>query len=225
MKWMERFSLVMRANVTSLRESVENPERMLHQLIIDMDDELDSVRASVAGAIADEIQLGKRITAEERRAREWEERAERSLERQQEEQARSALEQKVLAEQRVESLREEHEKQKKQTRKLQDSVRDLEDKVRQARQKRTLLMARLTRADSTRKINDALDRTHSRSAFAQFNRLEQKADRAEAMEDAYDRLDGRDPDADELDYEFEMEERRDKVSKELEALKKKVGQD
>ena len=224
MKWMENFSLVMRASITSLRESVENPERMLHQLIIDMDNELDSIRANVAAAIADEIQLGKRIRSEERRTREWEERATGALERQQEDNARSALEQKVLAEQRVESLKEEHEKQKTQTRKLQDAVRDLEDKVRQARQKRTLLLARLTRADSTRKINDTLQRTHSRSAFAQFNRLEEKADRAEAMEDAYDRLDGRDPDAMELDYQFEVEERKNRVADELEALRKKVGQ-
>lgn len=223
MKWMENFSLVMRANITSFRESVENPERMLHQLIVDMDDELDSIRSGVAGAIADEIQFGKRIKTEERRVREWEERAESALERQQDDNARSALEQKILTEQRVESLKEEYEKQKTQTRKLQDSVRDLEDKVRQARQKRTLLLARMTRADSTRKINDTLQRTHSRSAFAQFNRLEEKADRAEAMEDAYDRLDGRDPDAAELDYQFEVEERKGKVSEELEALRKKVG--
>ncbi len=48
MKWLSQFSLIMRSNVTSLKENFENPERMLHQLIIDMEDELGVVRKTVA---------------------------------------------------------------------------------------------------------------------------------------------------------------------------------
>ena len=52
MQWLSTFSFVMRSNITTLRERFADPERMLHQLIIDMDQELERVRASVAGAIA-----------------------------------------------------------------------------------------------------------------------------------------------------------------------------
>ena len=41
MKWLTNFSLVMRSNITTLKEKIEDPERMLHQLIIDMAEELD----------------------------------------------------------------------------------------------------------------------------------------------------------------------------------------
>ena len=40
MKWLSQFSLVMRSSISSLKEMVEDPERMLHQLIIDMGNEL-----------------------------------------------------------------------------------------------------------------------------------------------------------------------------------------
>ena len=223
MKWLDTFSLVMRSSVTTLREKVEDPERMLHQLIVDMEEELEAVRAGVAEAIADEIQLGKRVQKARQDADQWMDRATTAVKRNDEINGKAALEHKVMAEQRAESLQIEYEKQKGQTVKLQRSVADLEDKIRQARQKRTLLLARLTRAESTRRINRALDRVESRSAFAQFDRLEQRVERAEAVGEAYDRLEGRDPQAEELEQKFADEERRDRVSNELEELKRRVG--
>lgn len=223
MKWFENFTLVMRSSVTALRERVEDPERMLHQLIVDMEEELETVRENVAEAIADEIQLGRRVQKARDEAGQWMDRAGSALKRDDERNAKSALEQKVLAEQRADSLDKEHEKQKEQTTRLQRSVQDLEDKIRQARQKRTLLLARLTRAESASKINRAMDQAESRSAFAQFGRLEQRVDRAEAMGEAYDRMEGRDPDAAELEHTFAEQERREQVHNELEELKRRVG--
>ncbi|MCH8830891.1 MAG: PspA/IM30 family protein [Planctomycetes bacterium] len=223
MKWLRNFTLVMRSSITTLREKVENPERMLHQLIIDMEEELDVVRSSVAETIADEIQMGKRAQKSRAEADEWLERATAALKRDDELRSESALEQKVLADQRAESLQQDYEQQKQQTAKLQCSVADLEDKIRQARRKRTLLVARLTRAESARIIDRALDRAASRSAFAQFDRLEQRVERAEAVTEAWDRMQGRDPEADELEREFEEDERRQQVKNELEELKSRVA--
>lgn len=223
MQWLNQFTFVMKSSITALREKIEDPERMLQQLIIDMEEEQESVRRSVAEAIADEIQLGKQVDREREAAKEWFDRATKALKRGDEATSKAALEQKLLAEKRAEDLHAQHEKQKTQTRKLQDSVRDLEDKIRQARQKRTLLLARLARADSSRRINAALDRAGSSSAFAQFNRLEQRVDRAEALETAYDRMEGRDPDADELERQFEETERRESVADEFERLKQQLA--
>ena len=71
MKWLENFTLVMRSSITTLREKVEDPERMLHQLIVDMEEELEAVRAGVAEAIADEIQLGKRAQQAREESDQW----------------------------------------------------------------------------------------------------------------------------------------------------------
>lgn len=224
MKWLTNFSLVMRSSVTALKEKIEDPERMLHQLIIDMAEELDRVRASVAEAVADEIQMRKRTERERAEADKWLQRATTAMKRGDESTAKSALDQKMAAAERADRYSAEHAKQKSEVEKLQHSVRDLEDKIRQAKQKKTLLTARMARASSTQKINAAMERSHSQSAFAQFNRLEEKVDREEAMTEAWDRMDGKDPDADELARQFELQEREDQVAAELQALKAQVGE-
>jgi len=222
MNWMERFTLIMRSNVSLIREKIEDPERMLHQLVIDMEEELEAVRKSVAEAIADEILLRKRAMRARVEVDQWLERAKQALSRENEVSAKAALEQKGLAEERAEQLEIEHSRQKEQTEKLRRSVTDLEDKIRQARQKRTLLMARMNRAQSTQRINAALDRTTGNSAFAEFSRLESRVERAEAVAEAYDRLDGREPDAEELARQFAEQERKATLEKELQSLKDRI---
>lgn len=221
--WLNRFSLVIRSSITSLREQVEDPERMLHQLVCDMDEELQAVKKSVAAAIADEIQLGKQVETARAEAQTWKTRAETALRRQNEASARQALEQQMKADERVVALEMSHAQQKAQTEKLRTSFRDLEDKIQQARHKRTLLVARLASAESSRAINDALDRANGTSAFAEFSRLEKKVEREEAVSAAYDVLDGRDLDAESLALEFEQAERRDRIEKELDELKRRLA--
>lgn len=222
MKWLNQFTLVMRSSLTTLRESVENPERLLHQLVIDMEQELDTVRASVAEAVADEIQMRKRAQRERDEAESWMQRATSAMKRGDEASAKSALQQKLAAAARADRLADEHGKQQTEVAKLQDAVHDLEDKIRQAKQKRTLLTARLSRAASTQKIHSALDRTNSDSAFAHFNRLEDKVDRQEALTEAWERMDGRDPDARELERQFEAADREQRLQTELELLKTRL---
>ena len=93
MQWLNQFTFVMKSSITALREKIEDPERMLHQLIIDMEEEQESVRRSVAEAIADEIQLGKQVDREREAAKEWLDRATKALKRGDETTSKAALEQ------------------------------------------------------------------------------------------------------------------------------------
>ncbi len=222
MSWLNTFSFVMRANITTLRERFSDPERMLHQLIIDMEQELGRVRESVAGAIADQIQLERKVKKAEEEIAHWDERATSAIQRSDESSAKLALEQKMMSQARCDTLTSELTKQREQTDKLRSAVQELEDKIRQAKQKQTLLLARLTRAESSTRINQALDRVTNKSAFAEFKRLEDRVEREEAMSEAYDRLEGKDPEADELERQFEESDRKERLEKEFEALKNRV---
>ncbi|MEX2216807.1 MAG: PspA/IM30 family protein [Phycisphaeraceae bacterium] len=224
MKWFSNFTLFMRSSVTSLKEKFVDPQRMVRQLIIDMEEELERVRTSVAGAIADEIQLRKRVDRAREETQQWLDRATTALRRGDEANSKQALEQKLLAEQRADGLDTEYRKQKEATAKLQRAVNDLSDKIRQARQKETLLLARLVRAESSKRIDRAMDAATNRSAFAQFTRLEDRVDRAEAMGEAYDRLEGRDPDAAELERQFEEKERKERLEREMSDLKQRLDE-
>ncbi len=225
MKWIDSFTLIMRSSITGLRERFEDPERILHQLLLDMEEELEEVRRSVAEALADEIQLGRQIEKAREEVGRWQERAAGALKRGDEAGSRAALEEKILAEKRLRTLEKEVEREKGQTSKLLASVSDLEAKIREARQKKTLLVARLASAESSRRIRTALERTGSPSAFAEFSRLEEKVDRAEALSQAQDRLEGRDPDAAELERQFEEKERQVRLQAEFEELKRRVEED
>jgi phage shock protein A len=224
MQWLQTFSLVLRSNCAALTERFENPERVLHQLILDMEDELERVRGSVAGVLADEIQLGKQVEKARDEVRQWQERAEKAIKRRDETQAKQAIEQKVLAEQRLGQLEKEYAKQKDETVKLHRALHDLEHKIRQARHKRSLLSARIARADSARTVNSVLRQTDTPSALAQFQRLEDRVDRAEALEEAYDRLGDRAPEARDLEREFEERDRQDKLQREFEELKRRLDE-
>ena len=223
MAWLSQFSLIMRSSVTALREKVEDPERMLHQLVIDMEEELCGVRTSVAEAIADEIQMRKRIEREQSESQKWSERASVSIKRGDEQSAKSALSQKMAVANRVQIWQEQHATQLVEVSKLQTAVRDLEDKIRQAKQKKTLLTARMARATSTQKINGAIDKANSQSAFAQFSRLEQRVERQEAIVEAWDRLDGNDLDTSELERKFEADERERELEAEMQKLKEQCS--
>lgn len=222
MAWFESFTFVMRSSITALREKIEDPERMLHQLVCDMEEELEAVRTSVAAAIADEIQISKQIDAARQEAEQWSTRATAAMQRRDEAGARAALDHRMRAEDRLGTLEAGYEKQRTQVEKLQASYRDLEDKIRQARHKRTLLVARLSHAHSSDRINRALDQACGHSAFAEFSRLERKVERAEAMSEAYDRLDGRDPEAEELAAKFDAEDRRRQLQEEFEELRRRT---
>jgi 6-phosphogluconolactonase/glucosamine-6-phosphate isomerase/deaminase len=132
MSWIQQFTFIMRSNFTAIREKIEDPERMLHQLIADMEEELDTVRQSVAAAIADEIQLGKEVERLRSEMGTWEGRAETALQNGNESNAKQALEQKIRLEERLIVIETTYESQCDQVAKLQSSYRDLEDKIRQA---------------------------------------------------------------------------------------------
>lgn len=224
MGWTENFSLVMRSSFTALRNTVEDPERMLHQLLIDMEEEHASVRDSVAGAIADELLLHKRLNQARDKKAHWLERAEKAMRGGDESRSRSALQQADHHDRAADGLAAEYRQQKAQTTDLQRSVAELDDKIRQARLKQTVLVARLARANSERVVDAALTTVNSKSAFAQFGRLEKQVDRAEAINQAYRRLNEDTGVGDEqaVAAEFAEEERKERLEQEFELLRSRV---
>lgn len=219
MSWLSQFTLIMRSNVTALKEQIEDPEKVLHQLLIDMQNELDVVRSSVADAVADEILMRKRINKEAEEETKWQERATQAIKRGDESVARTALEQRLSCTQRLEQYKSDHNKQVVEVEKLKAAVRDLEDKIRQAQHKKTLLVAKLARAKSTNKIQSALDRTHNKSAFSHFQKLEDRIDRQEAKLEALSEM-GDDDVPSDLEQEFLRQEQKERLEAELDALRK-----
>lgn len=224
MKWLRKFKLIVETSVSSLRERFEDPERMLHHLVLEMEEDLICVKRNVATAIADQVQLERRVESARTECATWATRAESALRKGDEQLARRALEQRIGADSRQAKLSVELEKLAEEIRKLEDAVRDLEDKIRQAKHKKTLLLARLVRADSAKRIHEVLDRADGGSALREFARLESRVERAEAMCEAYDRLDETLGGQSDLTREFDRRETEELLERELDSLRRKLGE-
>src|SRR5437764_7227484 len=92
MSLMERVSALIRANLNDLVDKAEDPEKMLKQVIVDMENQLIQVKTQVAVAIADEHLLGKRHKENAESRTDWMRRAERAVDKGDDALARAALE-------------------------------------------------------------------------------------------------------------------------------------
>ncbi len=99
MALLERVSTLVRANLNDLVDKAEHPEKMIKQVILDMQNQLLQVKTQVAIAIADQHLLEKRQKENEDKVAEWMRKAELSVDKKQDDLARAAL-------QRVESYRD-----------------------------------------------------------------------------------------------------------------------
>ena len=71
----DRFRRVVKSNINDMISKSENPEKMLTQLIEDMNGQLIESKKAVAGAIADEKQLERQLLQQRSQAEDWEKRA------------------------------------------------------------------------------------------------------------------------------------------------------
>ena len=132
--------------------------------------------------------------------------------------ATEALKQKKTYDQLVTSIQPQWEQQNTLSSKLKDSLRALESKIDEGRRKKEILVARQKRAEAQKKIHDVMSGMNDRSAFATFDRMEQKVMEIEAQADAAVELE-----MDSLDDQFKALEAGSEVDDELAALKAKMG--
>src|SRR5207245_2722342 len=135
MALMERVSALIRANLNDLIDKAEDPEKMLKQVILDMENQLIQVKTQVAMAIADEHLLGKKQKENEAKIAEWSRKAELAVDRNDDALARAALERAESGRQIASALDEQLADQKAQVESLRNAYRRLEEKLHEARAK------------------------------------------------------------------------------------------
>src|ERR1700760_706410 len=89
---MERVATLLRANVNDLIDRAEDPEKMLKQLLTDMENQLLQVKTQVAIAIADQHLLEKKQKENEEKISDWNRKAEMAVGKKQDDLARAAIE-------------------------------------------------------------------------------------------------------------------------------------
>src|SRR5438128_1515381 len=89
-----RLAQLIKSNLNDLISKSEDPEKMLNQVVLDMNNQLVEAKKQVAASIADEKRLAKQYEQEMAHAAEWERRAMMALRAGNEDLATEALQRK-----------------------------------------------------------------------------------------------------------------------------------
>lgn len=201
----------------------ENPEKMLNQLITDMNQQLIDSKKSVASAIADEKKIERSIQNSRQQAEEWERKATLAVKAGKDDLAREALARKKEAEKYAAEYEQQWEQQHASVEKLKTALRNLQQKIEEAQRKKNLLVARAKRAEAQKKIQETIGGMSDTSAFEAFDRMSQQMDQMEAENEAYEELENS-SENENLEQQFaELESSDSDTDKQLEELKKKVS--
>jgi phage shock protein A len=146
MSLLERVSTLLRANLNDLVEKAEDPERMLKQVVLDMENQLLQVKTQVAIAIADQHLLEKKRAEHEQQSAEWRRKAELAVAKGQDDMARAALERAISQDELVKGFAEQAEDQKQEADNLRQALRKLEQKLSETRAQCEMLVAEHRRA-------------------------------------------------------------------------------
>ena len=146
MALLERVSTLLRANLNDLIEKAEDPERLLKQLVLDMENQLMQVKTQVAIAIADQHLLERKRKEHEAEAAEWKRKAELAVAKGHDDLARGALERVLSVERLTKGFAEQAEDQKLEADTLRQTLRKLDQKLNETRAQCEILMAEHRRA-------------------------------------------------------------------------------
>ena len=192
MALLERVSTLVRANLNDLIDRAEHPEKMIKQVMLDMENQLMQVKTQVAIAIADEHLLLKKQKENEEKAAEWTRKAELAVDKKQDDLARVALDRGMTCRLLAEGFAQQVADQKVQVETLKSALRKLEQKLQEAQSKSELMMTQHRRSRALSKASDARMAVGGGAAVATFDRMKNKVSRAEAMSQAKAELAGDD---------------------------------
>jgi len=178
---LERVSTLLRANLNDMIERAEDPDKMIKQVILDMENQYLQVKTQVAVSIADQHMLEKRLKENEDTGNDWMRKAERAVDKGEDDLARAALDRYQTSLRLAQSYREQVDDQKAQVETLKGALQKLEQKLDEAKSKRDLLLARHRRSIAFGKAARAQTAIGDQAKSATFDRLKDRVHHTEAV--------------------------------------------
>jgi phage shock protein A len=180
-----RLKTLLSSNINDAISKAEKPEKMLNQLLIDMNEQLLESKKAVALALADEKKLERETQNQLDQAKEWERKAMIAVQAGDDELAKEALVRKQEYDARYFEYKKQWDAQKASVGSLKEALRDLQNKIEEAQRKKNLLIARAKRAEAQQKIQSTMSGlAGNKTAFEAFDRMAAKVDQMEAQAEA-----------------------------------------
>lgn len=214
----QRIGDIAKSNINDLLDRAEDPEKMVKQIIIDMQKELNVATQNLGKAKASEMTSKRQLDNAKKISQDWENKAKAALSQGNQELAREALSRKVKADENVASYQSMYDSISAQTAEIESQVTTLRAKLEEAKSKQAMLIARSQMADTKKSIAKSQGSFDGSSALEKFSRMEDKVMRKEAEADAYSEIATGGSAENDLNASFAEIEKNAKVEEELAKL-------
>jgi len=217
----QRLSDLLKSNVNDLIDRAEDPEKMVKQIIIDMQTELTKATQNYGKAKASERLAEKKYLESQKISADWEAKAKMALAKGDQDLAKQALARKVKSDEDLNNYKEMYESISAQTDAIGDQVEVLRAKLEEAKSRQAMLIARSQMAETKKNLAKAAGGFDGNSSMEKFQKMEEKIERKEAEADAFTEIAGNNlagGSGDDLRDSFEKLESDAKVDAELQRL-------
>ncbi|NJR60687.1 MAG: PspA/IM30 family protein [Cyanobacteria bacterium CRU_2_1] len=220
MGFFDRLGRVVRANLNSLVNQAEDPEKILEQSVQDMQDDLIQLRQAVAQAIATQKRTERQASQADATAEEWYRRAQLAMQKGDENLAREALTRRQSYQDTATALKSQIDQQRSVVAKLKENMVMLESKLSEAKTKKDMYIARARSAKASQQLNEMLNRVGTNSAIDAFTRMEEKVLQLESQAEAIAELNS----GDDVEKRFKALESDGDIDAELANLRAKLSE-
>ncbi|MDC1068468.1 PspA/IM30 family protein [Candidatus Kapabacteria bacterium] len=182
-----RISDIFKANVNDALDNAEDPEKMIKQMVLEMEESVNKSTLAVAQAVANQKSIERKMQNAKANESDWHEKAKKALGASNESLAKQALEKKAMYTKQISDLEPTHNIAKTSAEKLRSQLDQLKNKLEEARMRKSTLIARAQSAKAQKNISQNFSGVGS-DAFSKFDKFESKVDTLEAEADAFGEL-------------------------------------
>lgn len=188
MNLFDRFARVVKSYANALLSSFEDPEKILDQAVLEMNDDLVKMRQATAQVLASQKRLENKYKAAQQASEDWYRKAQLALQKGEEDLAREALKRRKSFADNANSLKAQLDQQQTVVDNLVSNTRLLESKIQEAKSKKDTLKARAQSAKTATKVNEMVGNVNTGSALAAFEKMEEKVLAMESEAEALGQL-------------------------------------
>lgn len=217
-----RMKTLIKSNVNDIASKAEDPKKILDQLLLDMQEQLNAAKIQVRDTLADQKRLEKQYADAKKQAEDWEKKAMNAVRAGEDDLAREALSRKSHYDEQAAAFQSSAEQQKGLVEDLKVSLKQLNTKIEEAKRKRNSLVARAQQVEAKQAMATTAQSMAGGNAFDEFERHAGKIDEFEIEVQAGAELSQTTKDQD-LEAKFAKVDAMAGADDELAALKAKMG--
>jgi phage shock protein A len=174
---------IISANINCMLDRAEDPEKLVGLMVREMEDTLIELKASCAGAMATRRKIDHEQESVQRKAAEWQSKAQLAVQKGRDDLAREALGERKRYLDRAAVVEKEKANCEALLEQYQSDIAQLESKLDTVRERQRVLVERHIHALHKRRAQLDIRRADASAAMARFEHFEESIERMEADAD------------------------------------------